>query len=99
LTSNFVIRSIVIVAVGTDYEEDKDMYDTIDNESLKNRETPIDIYAEMQKISWFSDSNRNTMNYLYDIKQFFEMPSLLDNNETPNVVSKPIPIPAQTNYG
>ena len=99
MTSNFVIRSIVIVAVGTDYEEDKDMYDNIDNESLKNRENPIDIYAEMQKISWFIDSNRNTMNYLYDIKQFFEMPSLLDNNETSNVFSKPIPIPAQTNYG
>ena len=89
MTSNFVIRSIVIVAVGTDYYDDNER----NHESLKNRENPIDIYAEMQKISWFRNSKRNTIDYLYDIQQFFEQSVLLDNNENINTISKPIPIP------
>jgi hypothetical protein len=97
LTSNYAIRSIVTVVIGTDYDKDTDT----NCESLKNRETPIDIYTEMQKISWFSKSNNNTMDYLYDIQQFFEQSILLDNNENTNAISKPIPIPvfAQPNYG
>ena len=89
MTSNFVIRSIVIVAVGTDYYDDNET----NQESLKNRENPIDIYAEMQKISWFRNSKRNTIDYLYDIQQFFEQSVLLDNNENIKTISKPIPIP------
>jgi hypothetical protein len=99
LTSNYAIRSIVTVVVGTDYDMDTDT----NLESLKNREKSIDIYTEMQKISWFSKSNNNTMDYLYDIQQFFEQSILLDNNENTNAISKPIPIPihvfAQPNYG
>ena len=89
MTSNFVIRSIVIVDVGTDYYHDNEL----NHESLKYRENPIDIYAEMQKISWFRNSKRNTIDYLYDIQQFFEQSILLDNNENINTISKPIPIP------
>jgi hypothetical protein len=99
LTSNYAIRSIVTVVVGTDYDKDTDT----NCESLKNREKSIDIYTEMQKISWFSKSNNNTMDYLYDIQQFFEQSILLDNNENTNAISKPIPIPipvfVQSNYG
>jgi hypothetical protein len=92
LTSNYAIRSIVTVVVGTDYAN---------TESLQNREKSIDIYAEMQKLSWFSNSTHNTIDYLYDIKQFFDITDLLDNNENPNAISKsiPIPIPNQNNYG
>jgi hypothetical protein len=97
LISNYVIRSIVTVVVGTDNDTDNDT----NRESLKNREKSIDIYTEMQKNSWFSQSNNNTMDYLYDIQQFFEQSILLDNNENTDVISKPIPIPvfAQPNYG
>lgn len=58
MTSNYAIRSIVIVVIGADSDNDNEKKSL----KLKKKESSIDIYSEMQKIS-----RGNTMEDLCNI--------------------------------
>ena len=87
----FATRSIVIVAVGTDYDTNSDSDNEKKSLRIRRRETSVDIYEEMQKLSGNTSSitSGNKIDY---IPQY----ELLNST---NTISKPIPIPKLTHYG
>ena len=82
----FATCSIVIVAVGTDYDINSDSDNEKKSIIIRRRETSIDIYEEMQTILSGNISGINSANKMDDI-----IPNVLLNST--NTISKPIPIP------
>ena len=82
---HFVIRSIVIVPVGNEDNDENIIQET----HTINRIYSIDIYAEMQKIS--SEYEK------YTLDDFETIHSICQCYTNKHTISKPIPIPWNNN--